>query len=97
MTWEKRNVRHYSERIANETGMDLETVHLALMYGWRSICKMIANKQDVRLPKLGRLYFEKKPRERPDKNGVIKNAATVMDGKGVAQQIKQVKADWEID
>ena len=57
-----RNVRYYSEIIAKETGMNPKVVHKLLMFGWKHICKMIERKQDVTLPRLGRLYFEKKPR-----------------------------------
>lgn len=57
-----RNVRYYSERIAKEVNLPVQVIHKVLMFGWKHICKMIERKEDVTLPKLGRLYFEKKPR-----------------------------------
>lgn len=79
-----RNVRYYSEIIAGETGIPFSVVHRILMFGWRHICRMIERREDVVLPRLGRLYFEKQPRYVRKKSKPAKEE----------QQVKQHEDPW---
>lgn len=96
MAHEPRNVRYYAERIAEERKMDKEVVNTALLHAWRAISAMVTRKEDVRLPKLGRLYFEKKPMNfNPDNHDNDQHA--IKDGKGVVQPIQQRGMPWDTE
>lgn len=60
----QRNVRHYTKRIAKETGLSQWKVHLVLMGGWKGILHSMKQQHDVRLKGLGRLYIQKEPRKK---------------------------------
>ena len=59
----KRKVLNYAKIIAKETGLPLKKVNLILVYGWRNICKMIENGEEVRIKGLGRIYFNKESKK----------------------------------
>ncbi len=62
----KKNVRHYSKRIAKETGLPEEVVHKILMHGWKNVLGSIKRKEDVALQGFGRIWTVKKPVRRKE-------------------------------
>lgn len=56
----KKNVEHYSKRVAEEAGMPKKDVHQILSYMMRNLCKMIERGEDIRIKGFGRIYFEKR-------------------------------------
>lgn len=93
-----RNVRYYSEIIAKETGMPHWVVHRILMFAWKHICRKISRKEDVKLPLLGTLYFEKKPRyiKKQNKNADSQeHHTTIGDTHGIAQKVERRADPWD--
>lgn len=57
---EKRVVKDYSRRIAKKYGYPQWMVHIVLMYFMRNVISSIKNGDDIRIPKFGHFYVDKK-------------------------------------
>jgi nucleoid DNA-binding protein len=72
----KRNVAYYAKIIAKKHGLKQKDVQKLLTYGMKNVVKMIENGEDVRLMKLGHIYFDKKlysKYKNTDKNRIFKD------------------------
>lgn len=56
----QKNVKYYSKLIAKKYNLPQKTVHFVLMYFMRNVITTIKNGNDIRIPKFGHIYFDKK-------------------------------------
>jgi len=57
---ERKNVKHYSKLIAKKYKLPQWMVHHVLMYFMRNVITVIKKGDDIRIPKFGHIYFDKK-------------------------------------
>lgn len=56
-----RNVDYYAKKLAKKHGIPIKIMRKILMFGMKNLCWCIYSSQDVRIPKFGHIYAEKKP------------------------------------
>ena len=57
---QSKNVKYYSKLISKKYKIPQKIVHFVLMYFMKNVIRTIKNGNDIRIPKFGHIYFDKK-------------------------------------
>lgn len=58
--FKKKKVKDFEKDLAKKYGLSIKQVHQILMLGMNNIMEMIKKGEDIRIPKFGNIYFNKK-------------------------------------